>query len=50
MFSVIGNIDAQTSEVNSSLDLGTYVLMVVSAGRPVSVVSVLVPRCSNRIL
>ena len=50
MFDVVGNTDAQTNNVNSSLELGAYVLMVFSAGKPVSVVSGFGPRCSSRIL
>lgn len=50
MFSVLGNVDVQTNDVNSSLELGAYVLTVFSAGKPVSVVSGFGPRPSSRIL
>lgn len=50
MFSVIENVGAQTNNVNSSLELGVYVLMVFSAGKPVSVVSDFGPRRSGRLL
>lgn len=50
LFSVIENVDAQTNNVNSSLELSAYVLMVFSAGKHVSSVSDFDPRYSDRIL
>jgi len=49
VFSVIGNV-AKTSHVNSSLELGANVLMVFSAGKPLSVVSGFGLGYSSRVL
>lgn len=50
MFSVIWNVDDQTKNATSSLELVAYVLIVLCAGKPVSVASGFGPRRSCRIL